>query len=385
MKFTACALRLSGLGFAATLVSHPAVAAATTFDLNDPAAFVSAEAQLNNLRFRLVDLDANDGVLPSITFFTPGSKAAVTVDATGRSVSRYVNSAGSQPFVEEFTPYVSSLTAAGSANGASTWLPTSTLATTSLDGVSQASASASSLSASTRLTTADAKGGAGPLYEFDSQDPDRWMSSSVARVDAGGQADTFNILFKTTVDPVSGQTVYVSRQPNGLANPGALTQEPYFVLSAKTGVVFESTAQANILLDLNKFDDPQLLPTNLSAGVNVSLGVGAMEPATAEQSWLTKADAEASLGKTTTNFMVNPARPFREFTTADIANIAQSKDISLTLNNQTTHTLAGYVYGKAYAYAFVQGVGAIPEPSSYALMGLGLVGLSLARRQACKA
>jgi len=376
MNVTACVLRLSGLGLAAALVAQPTWAAAAAFDVNDPAAFASASAQLNNLRFRLVDLDANDGVLPSITFFNEGSHSAVTVDATGRSVSRFVNSAGSAPYVDEFRPYASSLTAPGSANGASTWLPTSTLATTSLDGVSQASASASSLSASTRLTTADAKGGAGPLYEFDSQDPDRWMSSSVASADAGGQADIFTTLFKTTVDPVSGQTVYVSRQPNGLINPGSLTQEPYFVLSAKTGVVFESTAQGNIRMDLNKFDDSQLLPTNLIAGINVYTEIGALEPTTAEQSWLTKADAEASLGKLSATLALNPFRPFGALTTADIA---QSKEISLALNNQTTHTMAGYVYGRAYAYAFVEGVGAVPEPSTYALMGLGLVGLALAK------
>lgn len=69
------------------------------------------------------------------------------------------------PYVTEATPYASTLTSAGSGSGAGTWLPASTLAATSLDGVSQASAGASSLSASTRMTSADAKGGAGPLDE----------------------------------------------------------------------------------------------------------------------------------------------------------------------------------------------------------------------------
>jgi len=282
--------------------------------------------------------------------------------------------------VEEFTPYASSVSGAGSATGASTWLPLNTLAATSLDGVSQASASASSLSASTRMTTADAKGGAGPLYEFDSQDPDLWMSSSVSSAAAGGGGASFSSRFKTTVDPVSGQKVYVLRQPDDTSDPfsSLTTPQPYFILSAKTGVVFEATARADVRADLNKFDDSQLLPKNLVAGVSSTLQVGALEPINSQQSWLTEADARASLGEVSGDLYFTSTLPLRSGAQS-IPDISKTKEISVALDNQTTHTLAGYVYSRAYAVVAVQGVGAVPEPSTYALMGLGLVGLALAK------
>lgn len=393
MLFTTFALRSSALGLAATLMAPPILAATSGFDVNDPTAFASASVQLSDLRFRLIDLDPNDAVLPSITFMSPGSQAAVTVNAFGRSVPVRVplllspTGQATSFYVEERTPYAVVETAPGSATGAPTWLSQQPLSATSLDGVSQAAATSNSLSASTRLTSADASSGAGPLYEFDDK-PGGWMSSSAAEASAGGRALAFSQILKTAVDPVTGQTVYVRRESGDLLFPelGAggpdhvlpVNDAPSFVLSAKTAVVFEATADARAQFDLTKFSDPQLQASELLVGGNAYLEVAADKPMSDQQSWATEAEAKAALGIATDQMSILPRGPRRG---SDVADVTRTQELGVTFSNQTEQSMSAHVYSRAYAFAYVNGVGAIPEPSTYGLMGLGLVGLTLIKRR----
>lgn len=376
-------LPLLGLAAATLLACVPAYAAQGIESFaTAPTDLLSSQAELSNFRYTLIDLDPADGIAPAITFVTPllASSPSVKLDAMG-SIHLAENTWEPVPTYGDLTakPYGVTDTLQDVTQMASgALLPSAQRAAYSTDGMSAAAVGSTYLTAATRMSAADVVAQAQYVREFYSTS--NWIAQSASSVDAGTQSRGFNT-FQELTNPDTGAITYVLAEGQPREGfPGALT--PHFVLSPNTQVVFEGDLNVKIQANLSQY--------TLDVAGNTSAAV--VGRVYAEASW------EGVTGNATEWATMQEALNALQWQSLNvdagyypgyIGQLSELQDYAAQNNEQFKFTLSnsgaqeavGHLYLSPYALAEIRGVSDVPESSTFALMGLGLIGISLVARR----
>ncbi|WP_290644619.1 PEP-CTERM sorting domain-containing protein [Aquabacterium sp.] len=291
----------------------------------------SASAQLSNLSYRLVDLDPNDGIAPSVTF---------------NSII-HVNSGG-----DAWTD------APGFSNSL---LPSSPLQSSLQDGTAEASSTGlrvySSLSSQSLLAQVDPNA-SGYQYVY--------LNAPMPMVySMGGGTDPMSI------DPA------------------------HITLSANTAIVITGVASINGTVNAGTQTDllnalaPQGGSTDAALYSKVNAHIG-LQLSSLDQDWSSNNNNALTVSSASSSFMLEAG--WDNASGQDQTFSAQRDVLVQYANFGTTDkvidldvTLSSNAYTSGYVTLVpalpIDPVPGIPEPGTYALMGLGLAGIGLAHRR----
>ena len=331
---------------------------------------INASLSVNRISWQLVDLDPNDGVAPSITFTAPDGLGAV---AAADGVSRFVlasesaNSGNTYPATQYIQANI------GSAGPLSSPFGGSTQSVTSLDNTVSGTLSTDGFGISALLTGQDL---------FTLREPVRpgvngenlatgkdWV------VSAGGYGG-YGYGGGSRVSPIYG----VDGVTTGYDfDPFALPEwTPYFTVSANTAVVFSGELAATASRDPSLLGEIDPLTTSFGAGGYAVFEVSRYQPKDGQASWLTLDDVRNAFDTETAYLDFELA--------ADVLSASDQRAFSLRFANTSSESVNGLVDMYASVGVGAAGLAPIPEPSTYALMGLGLVGLlAVSRRRQARA
>lgn len=311
-------------GMANGIVLAAAMACASTAQAADDVLF-SATAQITGLSYKLIDLTPNDGVAPSVTF-----NNSITLNTGNWD---------------------------GNISYSNSLLPDSTLQTVYMGNVVEASPTG--LSVSSTVTS-------------------QGLSSELSQLDPTLRGSQSFYSTSTFVSP-------------SIVGGGDLG---YVTLGANTAIVITGVASMNAEFNTTKTSDlintlspsgstPLLsLYPSLNASIHLSLGTGEY----------LYGDSTYSMSDTSSHFSMDSSWWYDMSAAGDKATAGQQpfsihymnladteKSVSLSLDVSANSQLSGYV---EFAPALpVDPVPGIPEPGTYALMGLGLAGIGLAHRR----
>ncbi len=331
-------LTASGLvGFLALSNSLPALAQSLS-------PVVKVTAGFSDIRYHLVDLSPNDGVKPWVQF------ADAAID---QGYSGYADAHG-QVLNSDFTPaatnpYSTRLTFP-------TVFPNTTAGAVSKDGTASVSISPTSLSSSAWLTE----------QQFPLAQPSRLETTTLSNLTSEsytGQGTPFYAYL--------GMLYPWDPSVAPLNDPLHQQQAPEFKLSANTAIVFEG----NTVADASVVD-----AARLPEGTFVYSGAGLSFEVYADQRFsgvgpVYGSEAEEAFGYQTRTFSVgggNDGFP---------SIFAGTLPFAVTFTNATGASIDAHLAMSTYASVNISGL-PVPEPTTYVLMGLGLVGIALAKRRA---
>jgi hypothetical protein len=346
---------------------------ATFNTLSDDVALASS-AQISNVRYTLVDLTPNDGVSPSIQFVNmsrPLANSDFMVSASGsiygpgREEGLLINSLPNVAYPSGTQQLDTGTAGTLSAN----LLSTRTLTTTSTDGVTSAYLDSQTLQASTRLTANDvATLRQAPYVSYQQGD---WAleGTAISNSGVGGgyqyvQEDGTNHL----ITPLfSGDGVQAD---SGSYSPLGRT----FILSPNTEVIFEGSYALESLTNLDTLSTVGLSAdvgsTRALAGVGASLFRAV--PKDGGTWWNTEAE-------------MFDAYDFQSFFlstdgTTSFTPPTSESTFKLGLKNTEAAPISATIDLATVAF-YEAGGSVVPEPATWALMGLGLGGLAVAARK----
>jgi hypothetical protein len=321
------------------------------------AVLFTGSASLAGLTLRLVDLTPDDGQTPWITFGQGTSPLMASLSPQGHA--DYSVQDGPTYPADGSTRYTG-------------FLPNAPVSAQSLDGLASAQANATGASVSTHATLSTMSAGA----------PD----DALAHLAVSSNAATRTPLsaFGYEVDADTGRTTVSA----SALEPG---QSGNFTLSPHTRLVVEGSLSAQYTFSRSALSsDIQAALSDGSALVEGVAGVGLLlASANHEQSldgttWPSLDDAMAAVQAATHQ---SSASIFLDLADADAAS--ESQTFSLALDNDGAGDTAGFL-GVALDASLELHVpkalvpstpSPIPEPGVWALMGLGLLAMSLVRRR----
>jgi hypothetical protein len=299
---------------------RPAVSAitmaafSTCLSLSAHAADLYSSAEISGLTYRLIDLDPNDGIAPSITFNSTIQLSTNNLD--------------------------------GSESYSGSLLPTAVL--TSTNAGAMASASPSSLSAASSLNASEALSQLDPAaggYQYASVD----HAASITSYDLWWTSSTITLSANTAIQ-ITG-LASLSGGNNLTSLRDALSALPHITSSSVSGF-----ATSTISLSLNK-------STYESVSDVLTLSKGQFASFAFQGIW-TDGREDPLTSKAFSLYYGNASDTEEELS----LDLQIASDVFVNVNadfNDSTNIPTP----------------TIPEPSTYALMGLGLVGITLASRR----
>jgi hypothetical protein len=357
-----------------TMVRRPLVWAVFTGLLSSASvvqaqAAINAGLAINRVSWQLVDLDPNDGVTPSITFTAPdGFSAYVNVDGVSRFVLNDPLDGSSWACCNTY-PYTQSISANIDAVGPlSSPFGRSAQSVTSLDNTATGTLSTDGFGVSVKLTGQDLVTSREPVRpgvngEQMAYGKD-WVLSS-GGYGGYGYGGTSQVREVFAADgSITGYTLDPSAIPSS---------SPYFTVSANTAVVFSGELAASASVDPTLLGDVDPSTTNFGAGGYAVFEVSRYQPKDGQTSWLTQEEVQNAF-ETDTAYL-NFALP------EGVTNASDQRAFTLRFVNASSGSVNGLVDMYASVGAGAAGVAAIPEPSTYALMAMGLLGVCVASRK----
>jgi PEP-CTERM motif len=358
----------------------------------------SATASISSLRYRLIDLDLNDGITPTLSV---GGNLVVTGFTTVRNADGFVEANPLDSDNSVSAPWFSSgtITWASSAPGASATLGSTLSNTVSL------SSDALVASKNTYISTYGS--------QYQSVGPD-----GVLRYTTDEVTTTFNSVSLQQTTETFAQLPY-AESVDEFGNQ-TFTEFPSLKISANTLLLLEGTLGLRVSADSQAF--ASVLGGALSSDLNnvsglghvsASAGIG-IEPeftqntlpggSTLEQSQSAYTVINQALSFDTEKVLRDWAPYDPEAVSPTTLTGLDSKAFAITFANTSLSDMRGYLSLQMRAESnaaadFIEEtrvttygdpvpdtpvlppVPGIPEPSTYALMGLGLVGIVLARRR----
>jgi hypothetical protein len=327
---------------------------------------LSAQASVSNFAIRLVSLAPESGQTPWISYRdleTPDGP----IGMYGALIASELNHPGldvpglnSQDYVYQGV------------------LPAEAKTVTSLDGVSSAGGNATGAFARSSIRAQD--------LTLDGRAPDSRSADTYSTVRVGSLLDYFYLL--DSYDPTNGRAL----TKNSTSNPfeGFIN----FTLAPYTQVVFEGLAQVGVdvsnQVDASWYVDEGIggFRLNTSASAASVLSVARATPAEPLQDGYP--DLTGLFEAAEQGYQVQTDRLDLDWSVAGAGKTETfNRTLRVALRNDSAEALDGVLMLNIYSSTYVFKPGAmptaIPEPSTYALMGLGLVGLALVKRRQTRA
>jgi PEP-CTERM motif len=355
---------------------------------------LSGHAEMSNFRYTLVDLDLADGLAPSITFLksTTGNASSIDGLASADGGFRWLPPQPGQVAMSGEFPTRQALVFDRATQGqASVWLPLADIRTSSGDGSSANTIGVSGLESSVVLSTEFIAAAAQPNSTVDEQGKVQMIASAGGSASVGFVGSDYQLQGMPGVeDPLTGDVTYPDKRVRYV--PGANTYlYPWlrFLLSPNTAVVFEGDLQAQAFLDI--------APTPGYADASAAGSVSSLAmfqvfrdlPKDGQRLWNTWEEATKALDVTyvEARAIVSAGYSTSPPLIGTQASELTTKSFSAEIRNDSASDMAGYMYGQASTYGAVEWAAAavVPEPATYALMGLGLMGIAGARRRPSQA
>lgn len=341
----------------------------------------SASSKLENLRVGVIDLNLDDNVAAAVNWQSSHQGLALTPSVVGFVDTPY--SGGLQPISPDLLPVAADLTSQA--------LPWSTQSLTSADGANS-------------ITLADHS-----LQVNASLDADQFNAASIHDISSYAY-DTGEGSIATTTYDTTRTIVGASNQsrftPDGTVYDDNIYDFPsaYFELAphsllilqgiATTTVDFDSTTLQSQVAEINAQGHSWESGTFL-ATADIGLGIGLLstnyewsDGSIDDQTyWYNYSDFGTNPQVVSMNLqrwgtidanVTTPASTSRSFSliVANTSDLVRKGALIVRMEAKVDHTLTSSVTDVTTTFA------PIPEPATYALMGLGLVGIALVRRRA---
>ncbi len=329
----------------------------------------TSSASVSALTFELIDLDPTDGITPQISFTPINPTGSLAHIAYADGTRKFVPSPSSPVPCCNTYPYLSNETQPVTAeavlapSGAS-------VAAFSADGTSEGHITFDTMRVAAHVTKADITNFAdqnteGAAYFAPGADWTLTTSASGSRADASGVS-----VLPDITDYSGGATELKSYQQ--LSSPAYSN----FVLSPNTAVVFTGNLAAQADFDSQAMSDAPFSATSYGIFTRAEAAIALVKPADGSTGWSSYQEfSDAYQYQATLLNAVNVSATNHD----NIENSPNStQSFSFRLDNLQSTQAGGRLGLYVSSYIEMAGNGAVPEPSTYALLILGLLGVAAA-------